>query len=190
MSSSDFVSCFVTYDGHSALSTASLVLWTTLRLFLSHPPPVSVSKMAIVRLKKGSKRFEVSPRSPRLLPSLLWLTQFFSSLQIVCYDNKIKDWRSGVEKDLGSVVGLFVVYTNSSKALVASASELKSAFGTTAHEWIVKEVSFESSLAVFGLKKSRARRKRERRASGGRQSAAHSLVFPSSLTPVRTPSVY
>ena len=40
-----------------------------------------MTNIAVVRLKKGGKRFEIA-----------------------CYRNKVADWRSGVEKDLDEVL--------------------------------------------------------------------------------------
>ncbi|KAL7415725.1 Shwachman-Bodian-diamond syndrome protein [Mrakia frigida] len=88
--------------------------------------------MAIVRLKKGTKRFEVT-----------------------CYNNKIQDWRSGVEQDLGEVVGLLSVYTSVSKAQLASSKELKDNFGTTDQDWIVREILKKGEIQVGDQERAR-----------------------------------
>lgn len=83
-----------------------------------HPPPnLSVfqpvgqkrlTNIAVVRYKKGGKRFEVA-----------------------CYPNKVSDWRNGVEKDLDEVLQTESVFLNVSKGIHAPKDELERVFGTS-----------------------------------------------------------
>ena len=54
---------------------------------------VRMTNVAIVRLKKGGKRFEIA-----------------------CYKNKVLNWRNGVEQDIDEVLQTTKVYENVSKA--------------------------------------------------------------------------
>lgn len=56
---------------------------------------IRLTNVAVVRLKKGGKRFEIA-----------------------CYKNKVVSWRNQVEKDLDEVLQMHVVYTNVSKGQV------------------------------------------------------------------------
>ena len=67
-----------------------------------------LTNIAVVRLKKGGKRFEVA-----------------------CYKNKVTAWRDGVETDADEVLQGRTVYLNVGKGQVASANDLESAFGTS-----------------------------------------------------------
>lgn len=53
---------------------------------------VIMTNIAVVRLKKNGKRFEVA-----------------------CYKNKVLNWRNGVETDIGEVLQIMRVYENVSK---------------------------------------------------------------------------
>jgi ribosome maturation protein SDO1 len=53
---------------------------------------VRMTNVAVVRLKKGGKRFEIA-----------------------CYKNKVLNWRNGVEKDIDEVLQTTKVYENVSK---------------------------------------------------------------------------
>ena len=55
---------------------------------------IRLTNVSLVRLKKGKKRFEVA-----------------------CYQNKVQDYRSGVEKDLDEVLQIPRVFFNVSKGL-------------------------------------------------------------------------
>lgn len=66
-----------------------------------------LTNVAVVRLKKGGKRFEIA-----------------------CYPNKVMSWRNKVEKDIDEVLQTHTVFMNVSKGQVAKAEDLKRAFGT------------------------------------------------------------
>ena len=54
--------------------------------------------------------------------------------EIVCYPNKVNDWRNGTETDLDEVLQVTTVFTNASRGIVASAKQLQRAFQTDDHE--------------------------------------------------------
>lgn len=78
---------------------------------------IKLTNVSIVRLRKGGKRFEIA-----------------------CYKNKVREWRSGVEKDLDEVIQIQNVFVNVSKGQVAPNEDLQKAFGTTSTDDIVLEV--------------------------------------------------
>lgn len=78
-----------------------------------------------MRLRKGGKRFEIA-----------------------CYKNKVREWRSGVEKDLDEVVQIENVFLNVSKGQVAPQEDLQKAFGTTEREKITLEILKKGELQV------------------------------------------
>lgn len=69
---------------------------------------VRLTNVAIVRLKKNGKRFEVA-----------------------AYKNKVMNWRTGVEKDLSEVLQIDTVFNNVSKGIAASKKDMEEAFGTS-----------------------------------------------------------
>lgn len=70
---------------------------------------VKLSNVAVVRLQRGGQRFEVA-----------------------CYRSKVVDYRSGKERDLDEVLQVQSVFYNVSKGILASAKEVKKAFGSEA----------------------------------------------------------
>jgi ribosome maturation protein SDO1 len=62
-----------------------------------------LTNVAVVRLKHDGKRFEIA-----------------------CYQNKVLDWRNGIETDLHEVLQSTTVFTNVSKGLVASQADIDS----------------------------------------------------------------
>ncbi|KAI0502411.1 hypothetical protein KFK09_017360 [Dendrobium nobile] len=86
-----------------------------------------LTNVAIVRLKKHGKRFEIA-----------------------CYKNKVLSWRSGVEKDLDEVLQSHTVYSNVSKGILAKSKELYEAFKTTDQSVICKEILEKGELQVAG----------------------------------------
>lgn len=68
---------------------------------------VRFTNVAVVRMKKAGKRFEVA-----------------------AYKNKVMNWRSRVETDINEVLQSDSVYTNVSKGVVANRKDLMEAFGT------------------------------------------------------------
>lgn len=68
---------------------------------------VRLTNVAVVRLKKKGKRFEIA-----------------------CYRNKVVNWRNGVEKDLDEVLQTTKIFTNVSKGHLADSESLMKAFDT------------------------------------------------------------
>ncbi|KJH52857.1 rRNA metabolism protein, SBDS family [Dictyocaulus viviparus] len=69
--------------------------------------PEVATNVAVVRLKKMGKRFEIA-----------------------CYKNKVVNWRNKSEKDINEVLQTQTVFNNVSKGQVAKKDELTAAFGT------------------------------------------------------------
>lgn len=87
---------------------------------------IRLTNVAIVRLKKGKKRFEIA-----------------------CYKNKVLEYRSGVETDLDEVLQTDQVFSNVSKGALAPKAELQKAFGTsTSTPDIVREILVKGELQV------------------------------------------
>lgn len=86
---------------------------------------IQLTNVAICRLKKGGKRFEVA-----------------------CYKNKVNDWRSGSEKDLENVLQLHTVYSNVSKGMVANQEDLLKAFKSQDVEACILEILKKGEVQV------------------------------------------
>ncbi|GAV05668.1 hypothetical protein RvY_15763 [Ramazzottius varieornatus] len=86
---------------------------------------IRLTNVAIVRLKKGGKRFEIA-----------------------CYKNKVMSWRSGVEKDIDEVLQTHTVFTNVSKGEVAKKEDLLKAFASEDQTEICKQVLAKGELQV------------------------------------------
>lgn len=81
--------------------------------------------MAVVRMKKGGKRFEIA-----------------------CYKNKVMSWRNKSEKDIDEVLQTNSIFTNVSKGQVAKKDDLKKAFGTDDANKICIEILAKGELQV------------------------------------------
>ncbi|XP_317609.4 ribosome maturation protein SBDS [Anopheles gambiae] len=86
---------------------------------------IRLTNVAVVRMKKGGKRFEIA-----------------------CYKNKVLSWRSGAEKDLDEVLQTIAVFNNVSKGEVAKKEELQKAFGKDDVTEICKEILAKGELQV------------------------------------------
>jgi len=84
-----------------------------------------LTNVAIVRLKKCGKRFEIAS-----------------------YPNKVVSWRNKVETDIDEVLQTHAVFTNVSKGEVAKAADLKKAFGTDNQDEICLEILAKGELQV------------------------------------------
>ena len=84
-----------------------------------------LTNVAVVRLKRGGKRFEVA-----------------------CYKNKVLAWRSGAEADLGEVLQADDVFTNVVKGQFAKAGDMQKAFGTRDREEVAREILAKGELQV------------------------------------------
>lgn len=92
---------------------------------------IRLTNVAVVRMKKGGKRFEIA-----------------------CYKNKVMSWRSGAEKDLDEVLQTTSVFTNVSKGQVAKKEDLVNAFGTEDQTAICKEILAKGELQVSEKERS------------------------------------
>ena len=77
--------------------------------------PSRLTNVSVIRLKRGGKRFEVRAR----------VCTRHLTLQIACYKNKVREWRSGVETDLDEVLQVENVFINVSKGQLASKDDLQ-----------------------------------------------------------------
>ncbi|CCH44658.1 Ribosome maturation protein SBDS [Wickerhamomyces ciferrii] len=78
---------------------------------------IKLTNVSLVRMKKGKKRFEIA-----------------------CYQNKVQDWRSNVEKDIDEVLQIPQVFLNVSKGQVAPNEDLQKSFGSTDTDKIILEI--------------------------------------------------
>ncbi|CAL8121504.1 unnamed protein product [Orchesella dallaii] len=88
---------------------------------------IRLTNVAIVRMKKGGKRFEIA-----------------------CYKNKVLSWRSRVEKDVDEVLQTHTVFINVSKGQVAKKEDLLAAFGKDDATAICLEILEKGELQVSG----------------------------------------
>ncbi|BAP71009.1 Ribosome maturation protein SDO1 [Kluyveromyces marxianus] len=86
---------------------------------------IKLTNVSMVRLKKAKKRFEVA-----------------------CYQNKVQDYRNGVEKDLDEVLQINQVFLNVSKGQVASKEDLQKAFQTTDVDAVIKEIISKGEIQL------------------------------------------
>ncbi|CUS22235.1 LAQU0S05e00738g1_1 [Lachancea quebecensis] len=78
---------------------------------------IKLTNVSIVKLKKGKKKFEIA-----------------------CYQNKVQDFRKGVEKDVDEVLQIHQVFINVSKGQVASKEDLTKSFEAKDLDTIIKEI--------------------------------------------------
>lgn len=83
------------------------------------------TNVAIVRMKKGGKRFEIA-----------------------CYKNKVQSWRKQVEQDIDEVLQTHSVFLNVSKGQQAKKADLIKAFGTDDETEICKQILAKGELQV------------------------------------------
>lgn len=86
---------------------------------------IRLTNVAIVRLKKGGKRFEIA-----------------------CYKNKVLSWRNKLEKDIDEVLQTHTVFTNVSKGQVAKKEDLVKVFGKDDQTEICKLILEKGELQV------------------------------------------
>lgn len=67
---------------------------------------------------------------------------------VVCYQNKVQDWRKGIEKDIDEVVQVPQVFVNVGKGEVANSEALKEGFGTSNVDEVVLEILNNGELQV------------------------------------------
>ena len=86
---------------------------------------VRLTNVAVVRMNKGGKRFEIA-----------------------CYRNKVVDYRQGVETDLSEVLQTDRIFTNVSKGEFSKAKDLQKVFGTKDEETIAKLILQKGQVQV------------------------------------------
>ncbi|XP_046744859.1 ribosome maturation protein SBDS [Diprion similis] len=86
---------------------------------------IRLTNVAVVRMKKAGKRFEIA-----------------------CYRNKVISWRTKLEKDIDEVLQTHTVFTNVSKGQVAKKEDLLKAFGKDDQTEICKEILTKGELQV------------------------------------------
>jgi ribosome maturation protein SDO1 len=86
---------------------------------------VRLTNVAIVRLKRQGKRFEIA-----------------------CYKNKVMNWRNGVETDIDNVLQIDRVFTNVGKGVVANNKELVKVFGTADTEQVCRQILEKGEMQV------------------------------------------
>jgi ribosome maturation protein SDO1 len=84
-----------------------------------------LTNVAVVRLKKGGKRFEIA-----------------------CYPNKVTSWRNKVETDISEVLQTEMVFLNVSKGQMAKVDDLRQAFGTDDQKEICLQILSKGELQV------------------------------------------
>jgi ribosome maturation protein SDO1 len=84
-----------------------------------------LTNVAIVRIKKVGKRFEIA-----------------------CYKNKVLSWRQGIEKDIDEVLQSHTVFLNVSKGQVAKKDDLMKAFECADQTEICKQILTKGELQV------------------------------------------
>ncbi|KAM4566239.1 ribosome maturation protein SBDS [Odontesthes bonariensis] len=108
-----------------ALWTQSCVFLKTNMSIFTPTNQIRLTNVAVVRIKKGGKRFEIA-----------------------CYKNKVVSWRSGTEKDLDEVLQTHSVFVNVSKGQMAKKEDLIKAFGTDDQTEICKQIMTKGELQV------------------------------------------
>eukprot|EP00944_MAST-04C_sp_MAST-4C-sp1_P014280 g14280.t1 len=86
---------------------------------------VRLTNVAVVRLKRGGKKFEIA-----------------------CYKNKVVNWRSGVEQDLSEVLQADGVYENVTRGNLAKRKDLVNVFGTADYEQVCLQILKHGKLQV------------------------------------------
>ncbi|QLQ81091.1 hypothetical protein HG537_0E04460 [Torulaspora globosa] len=86
---------------------------------------IKLTNVSLVRLRRAKKRFEIA-----------------------CYQNKVQDYRKGVETDLDEVLQIHQVFVNVSKGLVASKDELKAGFGDVELDVIIREILAKGEIQL------------------------------------------
>jgi ribosome maturation protein SDO1 len=86
---------------------------------------VRLTNVAVVRMNRGGKRFEIA-----------------------CYRNKVVDYRQGLETDLSEVLQTERVFTNVSKGEFAKAKDLQKIFGTEDEHDIARMILSKGQVQV------------------------------------------
>jgi len=92
---------------------------------------VQLTNVAVVRINKGGKRFEIA-----------------------CYRNKVVDYRQGLEQDLSEVLQTDRIFANVSKGEFAKAKDMQKVFGTKDEDEISKLILSKGQLQVSDKERS------------------------------------
>jgi ribosome maturation protein SDO1 len=92
---------------------------------------VRLTNVAVVRINKGGKRFEIA-----------------------CYRNKAVDYRQGLEQDLSEVLQTDRIFTNVSKGEFCKAADLQEVFGTKNEEEIAMLILQKGQIQVSELERN------------------------------------
>lgn len=93
---------------------------------------VRLTNVAVIRLKKGGKRFEIA-----------------------CYKNKLLDWKNKSTTNLSDILQTDKIFLNVSKGQLASKEELAAAFGQAAtSQQIVEEIMRRGEMQVSEKERS------------------------------------
>jgi ribosome maturation protein SDO1 len=97
---------------------------------------VQLTNVAVVRMNKGGKRFEIA-----------------------CYRNKVVDYRQGLEQDLSEVLQTDRIFANVSKGEFAKAKDMQKIFGTKNEDEISKLILSKGQLQVSDKERSQQQEK-------------------------------
>ncbi|ORX35373.1 35S primary transcript processing-related protein [Kockovaella imperatae] len=92
---------------------------------------IKLTNVSIVRMKKGGKRFEIA-----------------------CYQNKVSEFRSGVETDLSEVLQIEQVFNNVPKGQVAKKEDWQKAFKTEDINKVIEEILRKGDLQINNLERT------------------------------------
>lgn len=96
------------------------------RMSLKQPVnQVRLTNVAVVRLKRKGKRFELA-----------------------CYKNKVLSWREGNEEDIDEVIQTENIFANVSKGVLAKSKDLKDCFKTDDRTNILHQILDKGELQV------------------------------------------
>jgi len=93
---------------------------------------VRFTNVAVVRLKRGGKRFEIA-----------------------CYKNKVNEYRKKITTDLDEVLQSKIIFSNMSKGVAANKTDLKKCFNTTDENNIILMILDKGELQVSGEERDR-----------------------------------
>ena len=91
----------------------------------SLPGQKRLTNIAVVRIRRHGKRFEVA-----------------------CYKNKVANWRAGIETDLDEVLQTTAVFSNVGRGVLAPEADVAAAFGTTDQEAVCRLILAEGDMQV------------------------------------------
>ncbi|WWC73376.1 SBDS family rRNA metabolism protein [Kwoniella pini CBS 10737] len=92
---------------------------------------IKLTNVSIVRMKKGGKRFEIA-----------------------CYQNKVSEFRSGVETDLSEILQIEQIFTNVPKGQVAKRDDWTKCFQTDDMNKVIEEILRKGELQINNLERT------------------------------------